>query len=60
MSKVVLPLADCGLAKVNGILGTAVITAHAVGAMTVPVGAVILYCDVLERTVFCADTASYA
>lgn len=35
------------------------IATHAVGAMTVPLGAVILYCDVLERAVLGAYSATY-
>ena len=49
----------CG-AEVDGVLGAAVVTAHAVGAMAVPSGAAILYCDVLQRAVLGADAASYA
>ena len=45
--EVVLPFALGGFAKADGILGAAMITAHAVGAVTVPVGAVILHSDVL-------------
>ena len=58
--EVVLAFADGGFAKVDGILGAAVIAAHAIGAMTVPVGAVILHCDVLEGAVLGADAATYA
>ena len=58
--KVVLSFALGGRAKVDCILGAAVVATHAVGAMTVPLGAVILYCNVLERAVFGADAASYA
>ena len=58
--EVILTFALGGTAKVDGVLGAAVIAAHAIGAMTVPVGAVILYCDVLERTVLCADSTTYA
>ena len=36
------------------------IATHAVGAMTVPVGAVILHGDVLQGAVIGADTAAYA
>ena len=36
------------------------IAAHAVGAMTVPFGAVILYCYVPERAVLGADAAADA
>ena len=59
-SKVILTLALGGGAKVDGILGAAVIAAHAIGAMTVPVGAVILHCDVLEGAVLGADAAADA
>ena len=47
-------------AKVDGILGTAVVATHAIGAMTVPFGAVILYCDVLQGAVFGTDAAADA
>ena len=58
--KVVLTFDDRGFAKVDGILGAAVVATHAIGAMTVPFGAVILYCDVLERAVLGTDSAAYA
>ena len=58
--EVILTFAYGGAAKVDGVLGAAVVAAHAIGAMTVPFGAVILYCDVLERTVLCADSAADA
>ena len=60
MIKEVLPFADRGFAKVDGILGAAVIAAHAISAMTVPFGAVILHCDILERAALGADSAAYA
>ena len=36
------------------------VAAHAIGAMTVPFGAVILYCDVLQWAAFGADAATDA
>ena len=36
------------------------IAAHTICAMTVPPGAVILHCDVLEGAVLGADAAAYA
>ena len=36
------------------------VATHAIGAMTVPFGAVILYCDVLQGTVFGTDSAADA
>ncbi len=56
----VLTFALGGFAKVDGVLGAAVVAAHAIGAMAVPVGAAILYCDVLERAALGADAAAYA
>lgn len=56
----ILTFALGGAAKVDGILGASVVAAHAIGAMTVPVGAVILYCDVLQGAVLGADAAAYA
>ena len=35
------------------------VATHAIGAMTVPFGAVILYCDVLQGAVFGTDAAAY-
>ena len=58
--EVILTFAYGGAAKVDGVLGTAMITAHAVSAITVPFGAVILYCDVLQGAVLCADSTTYA
>ena len=58
--EVVLAFADGGFAKVDGVLGAAVIAAHTIGAMAVPVGAVILHCDVLEGAVLGADAAADA
>ena len=58
--EVVLPFAQGGFAKVDGILGAAMVAAHTVSAMTVPLGAVILHCDVLQRAVLGADSAAYA
>jgi len=58
--EVILPFANGCLSKVNGVLGAAVIAAHAVGAMAVPAGAAILHCDVLERAVLCTYSAGYA
>ena len=56
----ILTFALGGAAKVDGVLGAAVVATHAIGAMTVPFGAVILYCDVLQGTVFGTDSAAYA
>ena len=56
----ILTFAPGGFAKVDGIFGAAVVATHTIGAMTVPFGAVILYCDVLKRAVLGADAASYA
>ena len=56
----ILTLSDSGGAKVDGVLGAAVVATHAIGAMTVPFGAVILYCDVLQGAVFGTDTAADA
>lgn len=56
----ILTFALGGAAKVDGVLGAAVVATHAIGAMTVPFGAVILYCDVLERAVLGTDSAAYA
>ena len=56
----ILTLADSGAAKVDGVLGAAVVATHAIGAMTVPVGAVILYCDVLKGAVLGANAAADA
>ena len=56
----ILTFALGGVAKVDGVLGASVVAAHAIGAMTVPVGAVILYCDVLQGAVLGADAAAYA
>ena len=56
----ILTFALGGGAKVDGVLGAPVITAHAIGAMTVPVGAVILYCDVLKGAVLGANAAADA
>ena len=36
------------------------ITTHTISAMTVPLGAVILYCDVLQGAVFGTDAAADA
>ena len=58
--KVVLTFADRGFAKVDGVLGASVVATHAIGAMTVPRGAVILHCDVLEGAVLGADSAADA
>ena len=55
----ILSFALSGFAKVDGVLGAAMIATHAVGAMTVPVGAVILHGYVLERAVLGADSAAY-
>ena len=60
MFVIVLAFTNGVLAKVDGVLGTPVITAHAIGAMTVPFGAVILYCDVLQGAVFGTDAAADA
>ena len=57
--EIVLTFADGGFSKVDGVLGAAVIAAHAVGAMAVPAGAAILHCDVLERAVLGANAAAY-
>ena len=35
------------------------ITTHTISAMTVPLGAVILYCDVLQGAVLGADATTY-
>ena len=59
-SKVILTFALGGAAKVDGILGASVVATHAIGAMTVPFGAVILYCNVLQGAVFGTDSAAYA
>ena len=56
----VLAFAQGGRAKVDGILGASVIAAHAIGAMAVPLGAAILYGDVLQGAVLGADAAAYA
>ena len=56
----ILTFALGGAAKVDGVLGAAVVATHAIGAMTVPLGTVILYCDVLERAVFGTDAAADA
>ena len=56
----ILSLALGGAAKVDGVLGASVIAAHAIGAMAVPLGAAILYGDVLQGAVLGADTAAYA
>ena len=56
----ILTFADGGFSKVDGVLGASVIAAHAIGAMTVPFGTVILHCDVLEGAVFGAETAADA
>ena len=56
----ILTFALGGAAKVDGILGASVVTTHAIGAMTVPFGAVILYCDVLQGAVFGTDAAADA
>ena len=56
----ILSFALGGAAKVDGVLGASVIAAHTIGAMTVPLGAVILYCDVLQGAVLGADAAAYA
>ena len=58
--KEVLSFAQSAFAKVDGILGAAMIATHTVSAMTVPFGTVILHCDVLQRAVLGADTAAYA
>jgi len=57
---VILTFALGGFAKVDGVLGAAVVAAHAIGAMAVPVGAAILYCDVLQRAVPGTDSATDA
>ena len=59
-SKVILTFALGGRAKVDGVLGAAVVATHAIGAMTVPFGAVILYCDVLQGAVLGAYAAADA
>ena len=56
----ILTFALGGVAKVDGVLGAAMIATHAVSAMTVPFGTVILHCDVLEGAVLGADAAAYA
>ena len=56
----ILTFALGGGAKVDGVLGAAVVATHAIGAMTVPFGAVILYCDVLQGAVFGTDAAADA
>ena len=56
----VLAFTNGVLAKVDGVLGTPVITAHAIGAMTVPFGAVILYCDILQWAALGAYSAANA
>ena len=56
----ILSFAPGGAAKVDGVLGAAMIAAHAIGAMAVPVGTVILHCDVLEGAVLGTDAAAYA
>lgn len=56
----ILTFAPGGVAKVDGVLGASVVATHAIGAMTVPFGAVILYCDVLEWAVLGTDSAAYA
>ena len=58
--KKVLPFALSAFAKVDGILGAAMIATHTVSAMTVPLGAVILHCDVLQRAILGTDAAAYA
>ena len=60
MFEIILSLSDCSFAKIDCVFGTAVIATHAVGAMTVPFGAVILYCDVLQGAVFGTDAAADA
>ena len=55
----ILTFALGGVAKVDGVLGASVVTTHTIGAMTVPLGTVILYCDVLERAVLGANAAAY-
>lgn len=56
----ILTFALGGGAKVDGVLGASVVATHAIGAMTVPFGAVILYCDVLQGAVFGTDAAADA
>ena len=56
----ILTFALGGVAKVDGVLGASVVATHAIGAMTVPFGAVILYCDVLQGAVFGTDAAADA
>ena len=58
-SKMILTFALGGAAKVDGVLGASVVATHAIGAMTVPFGAVILYCDVLQGAVLGTDSATY-
>ena len=58
--KEVLTFADGCLAKVDGIFRASVIATHAIGAMTVPLGTVILHCDILQRAVFGTDATAYA
>lgn len=55
----ILTFAPGGGAKDDGVLGAAVVATHAIGAMTVPLGTVILYCDVPERAVLGANAAAY-
>lgn len=56
----ILTFALGGVAKVDGVLGASVVATHAVGAMAVPMGTVILYCDVLQGAVFGTDAAADA
>ena len=56
----VLAFTNGVLAKVDGVLGTPVITAHTIGAMAVPLGTVILYCDILQRAALGAYSAANA